>query len=369
MFLRSLYVHHFRNYEEAFFEFNPRLNLICGFNAQGKTNLLEAIHCLMMGRSFRSSQHAELIKSQCPSFYLEGKFLKHGIEQSLKITFDGTERKIIYNSTSLPSVSSLLGLLPGAILAPDDLSLIKGAPHLRRQFLDVQIAQVDPLYVHHLTRYTRAVRQRNQLLKAKKLATIESWEHEMSQAAAYIYLQRDSLVHDLQEHCQQIYHQLTAEEDLLTISYKTMLPNDWFCLDDIRKYQLEQLRKHRPRELMLGYTLTGPQKDDLSFKVGGKDVRHFASEGQQRSCVTALRLAEWKRLAKAGSEMPLMMVDDIGLSLDIRRRQYLLDWLAGMGQVFLTTTDETLLDSYSISKTILKIDRGSLVVMDGIDVG
>lgn len=358
MFLRSLYLHHFRNYEEAFFEFDPRLNLICGFNAQGKTNLLEAIHCLMMGRSFRSSQTAELIKTHCSSFYLEGKFLKHGIEQTLKVAFDGKDRKIIYNSTSLPSVSSLLGLLPGAILAPDDLSLLKGAPHLRRQFLDVQIAQVDPLYVHHLTRYMRAVRQRNQLLKAKKTATIESWEHELSQAAAYIFLLRRQLVSELQEHCQQIYQQLTAEADPLSISYKTLLPAELTSLQKIRDYQFTQLGKHRAREYMVGYTLTGPQKDDLSFKVGGKDVRHFASEGQQRSCVTALRLAEWKRLSKAGSEIPLMMVDDIGLSLDTRRRQYLLDWVSGMGQVFLTTTEENLLDSYSISKTILKIEQG-----------
>lgn len=349
---------HFRAYEEAYFEFNPHVNLICGANAQGKTSLIEAIHCLVLGRSFRSRQSAELIKHGTASFHIEGKFLKHGIEQSLKMTFNGQERCLIYNSTPLPTLSSLLGILPGVVIAPDDFYLIKGPPLLRRQFLDIQIAQSDPLYVHHLTRYSKAIRQRNQLLKSKQLATIESWERELSQAAAYIYIQRRRTVQELHKYCQTLYQRLTSESEPFEVHYKG-LPPQLEQPDEIKDYQLKQFQKYRLREVALGYTLTGPHKDDLFFTIKGKDVRDFASEGQQRSCVTTLRLAEWQRLSQTGGEMPLMIIDDIGLSLDTSRRHQLLEKLIELGQIFLTSTDEMLLNPLSISKTIIKIHRGS----------
>ncbi|MBA3722167.1 MAG: DNA replication/repair protein RecF [Parachlamydiaceae bacterium] len=360
MFLRSLYLHHFRNYEEAYFEFSPSINLICGPNAQGKTTLLEAIHYLMMGRSFRPLLGAELIKHGSHSFYLEAKFSKHGVDQSVKVGFDGKERKIIYNNTALSSIASLIGIIPGVAMAPDDINLIKGSPNIRRQFLDLQIAQIDPLYVHHLTRFTRAMRQRNQLLKAKQPLTIESWEHEMSQSAAYITLQRHLAILDLQTYCQKAYHALTNEDEILKIGYKAILP-DQINLADLRNYNLSQLGKHRSREMMLGYTLTGPHKDDLSMLIDDKEIRHYGSEGQQRSYVTSIHLAEWMRLKQIGNVPPLLMIDDVGLSLDFRRRQNLLDQLTDMGQVFLTATEENLLEHVHKEKRIFQIQKAKLI--------
>lgn len=357
--LRSLYLHHFRNYEEAFFEFSPRFNLLCGSNAQGKTSVLEAIHLLMMGRSFRSNQNAELIKDGAQAFYIEANFAQHGVDQSLKISFDGQDRKIIYNHTPLNSISSLLGIIPGVVMTPDDVGLIKGAPFLRRQFLDLQLAQVDPLYVHHLTRYTRAIRQRNQLLKAKQTLTIESWEHEMSHSAAYLCMQRHKTIHMLKSYCQPIYQALTAEKEHLGIEYKTTLPSH-LSLKEIQEYQLDQFRRHRPRELIFGYTLVGPHKDDLLLTIDGKDVRHFGSEGQQRSYVTTLRFAEWRHLNQVGNGSPIIMLDDVGLGLDDHRKNNLRELLATAGQVFLTTTNENLLDQLSVEKKTFHIRKGTI---------
>lgn len=357
--LRSLYLHHFRNYREAFFEFGPKFNILFGSNAQGKTSVLEAIHYLMMGRSFRSHQNSDLIQTNTSSFYLEAHFTKHGVDQTLKISFDGRDRKMIYNSTPLPSVSSLLGILSGVVLFPDDADLIKGPPLLRRQFLDLQLAQIDPLYVHHLTRYTKALRQRNQLLKAKKILTIESWEQEMSQSAAYLYAKRKLTIDQLKLYCQPIYETLTKKKEELGIEYKPALALQG-SVKEIQDLQMAQLRKYRPRELLCGFTLIGPHKDDITFTINEKDARFFASEGQQRSYINAVRLAEWQHLNKI-TYFPFLLVDDVGLGLDRERKNNLTDMLATAGQVFLTTTNQNLLDHLPAEKKLFSICNGSIV--------
>lgn len=347
MHLISLYLQDYRTYSDAYFEFDPRLNLITGPNAQGKTNLLEAITYLLIGKSFRSHQHQELINHNANSFLLEGKFQKQGVEQKILILCEGKERKIIYNSTTLPSVSSLFGLLQGVVMIPDDIQLIKGSPQLRRQFLDIQMAQADPLYVHHLMRYTRAMRQRNYLLKNKQTSTIENWEHEMAQSAAHLVSQRFLLAKELQELCQTLHPLLTGESSSFQVQYRTSQPQQ-ATLDERKNFQLQQYHKHRTREFVLGYTLTGPHKDDLLISLDEKDIRFFASEGQQRSCLTVLHLAEWQRLSTKSGMRPLMMIDDFGLGLDHHRKKKFLEQLPNLGQVFITCTDSELLNGMQI---------------------
>ncbi len=345
MYLRSLYLQQFRNYKEACFEFSPALNLICGPNAQGKTTVLEAIHYFMMGRSFRPSQQQDLIQMGCPSFYLESIFCKHEVDQKLRIFATPKERKITYNSTQLANISNLVGLIQGVVMTPDDVNLVKGAPLERRQFLDIQIAQVNPLYVHHLTRYTKAMRQRNQLLKQKNTKTIDVWEHEMAHAAAYIIKKRYQTLQALQPYCQSFYAYLTQEAEELQLEYRSPAPVAQ-QESEIKNFHLYQFHKQREREMLLGQTLTGPHKEDIWIGIGGKDVRYFASEGQQRSCVTALHMGEWQLLHHHADDRPLLMIDDVAISLDEKRRERLLDQLTSLGQVFLTTTDTHLLQAF-----------------------
>jgi DNA replication and repair protein RecF len=365
MFIKTLYLQNFRSYVEAYFEFCPHVNLICGPNAKGKTSLLEAIHLLMIGRSFRTAQYLDLIRQTQPGFYVESSFVKHGIDQTLRIVGNTKERQIIHNSTSFSSLSNLLGLMQGVLQTPDDVNIIKGAPQLRRQFLDIQIAQADPLYVHHLTRYARAMRQRNQLLRTKNMSTIEAWEFEMSQSGAYIVSKRQQTIKNLQEYSQNYYTVLTNEQTPLVLNYRTNSAH-LSDLEEIKLFFQMQYRKHRERERILGYTLTGPHKDDFNILIEGRDVRLFASEGQQRSCATVLHFAEWESLRKAGAEKPLFMIDDVGISLDKNRRERLTNQLAGLGQVFLTTTDSTFLESYSGAKAIFNLEN---FFSDGISSG
>ena len=243
------------------------------------------------------------------------------------------ERKIVYNSTSLQASSHLIGLLQGVLHVPDDVQLVKGAPSLRRHFLDLQIAQVDPLYIHHLTRYNRAMRQRNALLRARNHASLDTWESEMASASAYITEQRAQTVADLSRIGSQLHEQLAGE--IFALRYKT----DAKQMDSLGDHYLALFKKHRAREMELGITLYGPHKDDFIIELNAQEARFFASEGQQRSCVSTLRLAEWMRLKTISEEAPLFFIDDLGISLDQTRRRKLVDRLSDLNQVFLTLTE------------------------------
>lgn len=339
MLIKSLYLKNFRIYEEALFEFQPLFNPICGPNATGKTTILEAIHFLALGRSFRTGQVTDLIRQGASYFYLEALFEKNGVEQRLKVSSDGKERRITFNSTPCQSLASLIGTLPLVTLTPDDATLVKGAPSLRRQFLDLQIAQSDPFYVHALMRYNRAMRQRNHLLRERQLATIESWEYELAHSAAYLCKQRAAAVTDLQQRGSALYRTLSGEDRDLLLTYKNNSPIA-SGEEQAKHYYLNHYQKLRGREMELGYTLSGPHKDDLIIEIGKGEARYFASEGQQRSIVAALHFAEWDRLHALSGEAPLLLIDDVGISLDSSRKQKLLSHAASLSQVFLTSTEK-----------------------------
>jgi DNA replication and repair protein RecF len=337
MHLKQLYLHNFRTYQEVQCEFGPRINVIAGPNAYGKTSLLEAIYFCVTGRSFRGAQVSELIRHNTGHFYLYVDFVKNGLDQFLRLGCGTAERKFFYNSTPLSATSQLLGLVQGVVASPDDVALVKGAPILRRQYLDLQLVQIDPFYVHHLGRYTRALKQRNCLLRAKQVLTIESWEHEMAQSAAYLTKQRFKAVDDLQDSLGKIHSKLTGGNERLAIEYKSSAD-----FGGLEEYFLSQYKKNRKRELDLGATLYGPHKDDLSISIDGKEARTYASEGQQRTCVLTLRCAEWNRLCSLAEEKPLMLVDDVAMGLDEQRKSRVLEYLSTLSQVFVTTTDRLL---------------------------
>ncbi len=342
MFIKTLYLKDFRLYKDASFHFSEKINAIKGPNAQGKTSLIEAIYFLMTGRSFRTSQSMDLIRHGASFFHIEAKFVKHGIEQTISVTYNGKERKVFYNRAPCASSLNLLGLLQGVVIHPDDAAIVKGAPQMRRSLLDIQIAQTDPLYVRHLTRYDRAMRQRNFLLKAKSGAGIDVFEHQMAASAVYIVNRRSLAAMELNCLAAPLYENICGANEVLALRYKAHgtgdhIPNE---PDALQHLFIDQYKRHRAKEMALGATLSGPHKDDLVIAIAGKEAKGFASEGQQRSAVVAMRLAAFEQLEILTENAPLMLVDDLGMSLDSSRREHLLDHLSKLnGQVFITTTD------------------------------
>lgn len=355
MHVKSLFLQHFRSFTEGHFDFCPSLNLLCGPNARGKTSVLEALFLLIIGRSFRPGVYRDLIHHDHNEALIEAQFYKHSIDQKLKMCFFEKERKIIHNHTIIHNNTALLGTLQGVVMVPDDTHLIKGTPALRRQFIDAQIAQVDPLYIYFLSRYLKAMAHRNALIKQKTTVSMDSFENEMARAAAYITLKRRSVLNDLESYTRTFYSFLTNERETLSLTYQSPAL-DLLTEQTVNSFYKEQYRLSRPKEMRCGYTLIGPHKEDFKIYLQGNDVKYFASEGQQRSVAVALRMGEWHHLKQQSSGNPLLMIDDFGISFDTNRKKRLLEWIStDLGQVFITTTDEALLDNYQKDKNVISI--------------
>lgn len=328
MFLKAIYLRNFRNYAEAQVDFHQKCNVLHGDNAQGKTNLLEAIYLVATGRSFKTMRLEELIREGQSFFYIEATVVKDMISQSVKLSFDGESRRLQTEANTYTSFHHLLGLLPSVLYAPGDTELITGSPALRRRFFNLHLAQSDPLYVHHLSRFWRAMKQRNCLLKSRNENDLDCWEVEMAHSAAYLYSARIEMAQEMKEPLAKISKTLSGKKESLELRYQPSYQPDTY---------LSQMRKNRAREVLLGATLTGPHRDELLLQIEGKPARLFASEGQKKTGMAALRLAEWERLCRRVEGTALMGIDDFGLHLDSPRQQLLCNQLETLGQVFLTT--------------------------------
>lgn len=349
MWVKKLYLHHFRNYTQAEIHFSPGVNWITGKNGQGKTNLLEALYLLSTGRSFRTYQLSQLIQKGASFFYLEAEIEKEGVSQTLKLSFDGENKKVQHNASSYSHFTPLIGLLPHVLYAPEDIALVSGVPLFRRKFLDIHLAQMDPLYLHHLARYHKAMRQRNELLKRKTEDAIDPWEEMMAQSGEYLMKMRRQMIADLHGPLNERMHSLSVGSDAIDLRYHSSLPQGNLLL---------QWQKNRKKDLHIGTTLSGPHRDDLHFEIEGLSAKAFASEGQKHSIVASLRLCQWDHLRNQMGLSPLMSIDDFGAHLDQGRQAKFQESLGALGQIFLTSPHQS--PEIFPKKQMLEIDSGQV---------
>ncbi|MCI5052307.1 MAG: DNA replication/repair protein RecF [Simkaniaceae bacterium] len=316
MKLHSIYLRNFRNYESVTVSFADGINFIYGKNGQGKTNLLEAIYLLSTGRSFRTSKLQDLIRHGESFFFIEAEFEKDGIDQRLSISYDGQVKQVKHNETKSQNFSALLGIFPSTLHAPGDIELIHGSPSERRRLLNMHIAQSDPVYVYHLARYTKALKQRNALLKRKDTKSMEAWEAELIRSGAYLTERRG-------EATVEMTPKRLIEE--ISLNYEPSYATE------------ENFEKSRERDLILGSTQSGPHRDDITILLSEKPAKSFASEGQKRTLLTALKLAEHERLCNRCNTTAIFNIDDFGVHLDPARTDDIKNHLKKLGQVFLTS--------------------------------
>lgn len=327
----------FRNCVRLQTSFGPGINWISGQNGQGKTSVLEALYVCITGQSFRTPLLRDLIRYEQPGFNVQLYCTKHDVEQKIRMRYTPTEKQVWYNQTLYPSRAPLCGRFPCVIMTSEDLQCIRGAPQERRTLIDAHIAQIDPLYLHHQSRYTRALKQRNSLLKERAFSLLAVWEAQLSQAGAYIALRRFQTIKRLSPLAEKRYSRFTPFAKTFSLEYETEAPVISEQTEALVDYYQNAYLENRHRESLAGTTLLGPHRDDLIFLLDGHRARSFASEGEQRSCMNALRMAELDALKQETGIEPILLIDDLALSLDPTRTISFLQQLQEPSQVFVTT--------------------------------
>lgn len=360
MELRRLQLANFRNYHVLDLAISPGMHIFAGANAQGKTNLLEAIYVAAARRSPRTSQEGELIAWEEDVARVVGHFASplrgaFTVEVALGRRATGAgeasrsapvHKRIKVNGAPR-RVAGLAGLVPAVLFLADDLEIIRGEPAHRRAFLDDDLAAMSRTYAWNLRQYSRVIEQRNRLLKAIREGQaspddLGPWNTQLAAFGGRLVEVRTRFTRDLNEVIGPLYRELTASEQTLSIAYRREWGDAAAAPDSAVGYAAlltDALRELEVEEVRRGSTLAGPHRDDLYVRADGTDMRQFGSQGEQRTAALALRVAEFSLLHRLVAEPPVLLLDDILSELDRARRAALLDHLAPIAQVILTTTD------------------------------
>ncbi len=341
----------FRNIPSADVSFDSGVNLLWGDNAQGKTNLLEAICYTALGKSFRPVKDAEIIRFGAESASIVNHFTDSLREQTISFRLSpGKARRVEQNGVRVSRMSDMVGAFRIVLFCPEHLSLIQGGPELRRNYLNVALSQLRPLYLQSLQRYNQVLKERNKLLKlaeedmATFRATEPMWSYQLAHEAAVIADHRDRYVTMVNEAVRVCFAEMTSEKEIPELTYVNSLGLTGDALrdrDSVQKKYLELLSTRHEREIGAGATLYGIHKDDVAVTLNGRPARLYASQGQQRSLALAMKLAEGDICQRLGEgEMPVFLFDDVLSELDIHRRAYLMGRMEGR-QVIMTACDPT----------------------------
>jgi len=349
------------------------MNFIVGGNAQGKTNILEGIYFLSTAKSHRTNQDNDLIQHEKKWFYIKGRAVSRGLSTVVEIINTCDERKKIkIDGKSQGKISSIIGKINTVMFSPEDLSLVKGSPSERRRFLDILISRISPSYLHLLQEYQSALRQRNELLKEIKKGYnneknglnehLETWDRLLVENGSEIVRQRMPIVSDLERIAADIHRELTHSHEALGIEYQSQLlcPNND---EPLNEFYIKSLGESIGLDIRQGSTSIGPHRDDLVLTINGLDARKFCSQGQQRTGVLSLKLANLEIMNLKIGDYPIVLLDDVTSELDDSRISFLFNLLSNIPvQTFLTSTN---IDSRSIGRIDLS-NSYTFVVENGM---
>jgi len=365
MVVSSLRLENFRNYETQKLSFSGGINVICGENAQGKTNLLEAVSFLSGVRSFRAGREKEMIRFGSESFLLKAGVLTQDREYQISVSvFENARRRLLVNGVSKRSMSELTGLLKTVLFLPDDLNLIKDGAAERRRFIDNCLCQLRPAYAKALSEYTRSCEHKLRLLKEEALQgasneLLDVFNQKMAQSGAVLISCRDKYLKMLAKTALEIHTDISGGRDALELRYRTMTGLDPAALStrEIAQKIYDGLDAHRQKETQARALLVGPHKDDLEVIINGSPARYYGSQGQTRTACLSLKLAERDLIFNDSGEYPVLLLDDVLSELDAARRDFVLNRIKG-GQVLITSCEENLLQKKG--KTFI-VEKGRIV--------
>lgn len=354
MYIKELKLINFRNYSELDLDFCKDYNIIYGKNAQGKTNILEAIFLCSSGRSHRTIKDNELIKFMEENYYIKLIVEKKDIEKTIEIFYKRDERKRIkINDIPIKKNGELMGQLNTVLFSPEDMSIIKEGPNERRRFIDIALSQIKPTYFYDLQQYSRILTQRNHLLrditksenkKGKLKDTLGVWSEKLAETGSRIILERIKYLSKLNKKAFENHKKLTGGREEIEIIYSPSI-NVGNCndIEEVRKEFIRHIEKDKEKEIQIGTTLYGPQRDDIEIKINKRNVRMYGSQGQQRTAVLTLKFSEIEILRELIGEYPVLLLDDVFSELDSIRQEYIIESLENI-QTFITCTDKKFYD-------------------------
>lgn len=341
MYLSGIDLVNYRNYKKQNVTFSKGINIIHGDNAQGKTNLLEAIYLFTAGKSFRAQSDGELIGFGSSFAKVSIDFVSGERENKAEIIISDKRKKLIrLNELSLKKTGELLGVFKAVLFCPEELSLISGAPDTRRKFTDMYISSQKPLYYGILKNYNKILKQKNALLKTNPDETLLSvYNGNLAREGAKIIKYRAEYIKRLSEEADKFQKEISNGAESLSLKYFSSAPlSDFEDEEKTEKELLLAINKKTQSEIIQGTSVVGPHRDDIIFYINGKQAKLFASQGQQRTAVIALKTAQTELIKNETGEFPILLLDDVLSELDHSRRSFLTEKLCGK-QVFITCTD------------------------------
>lgn len=348
MKINSLKLKNFRNYDLMSLELSEKTNIFYGNNAQGKTNILESLYLCGTTKSHRGTKDKDMIQFGKEESHIEVQVEKRGINYQIDMHLKKNKPKgIAINRIPIKKASELFGILNLVFFSPEDLNIIKNGPAERRRFIDLELSQLDKVYLSDLSNYNRIVNQRNRLLKdmyynSSLIDTLDIWDIQLAEYGEKVIASRRKFVSEINEIISDIHKKLTGNSEQIEVIYE---PNT----GDLPFEQI--IRKNRDRDLKMLSTSSGPHRDDICFQVDGIDIRKFGSQGQQRTAALSLKLSEIELVKMLTKDKPVLLLDDVLSELDKHRQNYLLDSIDDI-QTLITCTgvEEFVNHRFSINK-------------------
>lgn len=360
MYISSLSLKNFRNYKDSSIEFSPHTNLIYGNNAQGKTNILEAVYLFAQGRSHRTRTDKELIRFGCDFAQISMNFHDSSRDYTACMRFLKNGKKSVkVNNVPIKKLSQLMSYLNVVMFSPEDLNLVKGAPSCRRRFCDSAISQLHSKYLSELIDYNKVLAQKNTLLKtlnksrATSDTTLSVWNEQLATHGAQIMQYRVDFINSLREFVCKIQKEISGEE--LEISYKPGIRLNNITKEDF----FEHIEKRQAREIEFSSACYGVQRDDIDLFINGTDAKIYGSQGQQRTVTLSLKIALADYFYNKRGEYPVLLLDDIMSELDINRRLYLAEKIRDK-QVLITSTDTDIAENTPDTK-LFRVECGNII--------
>lgn len=360
MIIKSLRLEDYRNYNELYIDFDSGTNILYGDNAQGKTNILEAIYLSGTTKSHRGSKDRDVINFNKDEAHIRTIVNKHDIDYKIDMHLKKNKTKgIAINGIPIKKASELFGILNIVFFSPEDLNIIKNGPSERRRFIDIELCQLDKVYLYNLTKYNKIINQRNKLLKDLQynrslLDTLSVWNLQLINYGTQIIKRRSVFIDQINDIIYSIHKKLSGDREELYLKYE---PNV-----EIENFDSE-LERSIDRDIKYKTTHKGPHRDDLNFLIKDIDIRKYGSQGQQRTAALSLKLSEIELVKKIINDTPILLLDDVLSELDSNRQNYLLNSINDI-QTLITCTglDEFINNRFSIDK-IYKVIEGEVTVM------